>query len=255
MPIFPPLPRSAEAELLDAPAHDLAALADNLRDLRALDRYLGGTALTWRALWPMLRALPPSAPATLLDVATGGADGPRILAARARRHGYDLRPFASDRLADVLRLARDAGATLPADAARRPGDPAGRCGGGLRDLLAGAAPLRPARSRGAAARAMPCRPARRDRQRPAARPAGLCRRAAAGARPLARHGQPRWPALGAARLHAGRGARAGRAGWDQRRAGAGEAAVSDADRGTTPWWLQRPLADPHPQPLSQPRER
>src|SRR5215207_3192484 len=132
MPTLAPLPRSAEPELLDAPTHDLAALADNLRDLRALDRYLGGTALTWRALWPMLRALPPSAPATLLDVATGGADGPRILAARARR-------------------------------------------------------------RGAATRAMPCRPARRDRQRPAARPAGLRRRAAAGARPLARHGQPRWP--------------------------------------------------------------
>jgi SAM-dependent methyltransferase len=113
MPTLPPLPRSTEPELLDAPAHDLAALADNLRDLRALDRYLGSTALTWRALWPMLRALPPGATTTLLDVATGGADGPRVLAARARRHGYDLRPFASDRLADVLRLAREAGARFP----------------------------------------------------------------------------------------------------------------------------------------------
>jgi len=113
MPTLAPLPRATEAELLDAPTHDLAALADNLRDLRALDRYLGGTALTWHALWPMLRALPPDVPTTLLDVATGGADGPRILAARARRHGYDLRPFASDRLADVLRLARAAGASFP----------------------------------------------------------------------------------------------------------------------------------------------
>jgi len=113
MLILPPLPRSAEPELLDAPAHDLVALADNLHDLRVLDRYLGGAALTWRALWPLLRVLPPGAPATLLDVATGGADGPRILAARARRHGYDLRPFASDRLADVLRLARTAGARFP----------------------------------------------------------------------------------------------------------------------------------------------
>ncbi len=108
-----PLPRSAEPELLDASTHDLAALADNLGDLRALDRYLGGTALTWRALWPLLRTQPPGVPATLLDVATGGGDGPRILAARARRHGYALRPFASDRLADVLRLARAAGARFP----------------------------------------------------------------------------------------------------------------------------------------------
>jgi SAM-dependent methyltransferase len=113
VPTFPALPRSAESELLDASTHDLAALADNLRDLRALDRYLGGTALTWRALWPMLRVLPPATPATLLDIATGGADGPRILAARAHRHGYDLHPFASDRLADVLRLARRHGARFP----------------------------------------------------------------------------------------------------------------------------------------------
>jgi ubiquinone/menaquinone biosynthesis C-methylase UbiE len=113
MAVLPPLPRSSEAELLDRPAHDHNALADNLQDLRELDRYLGGTALTWRALWPLLRELPRGVPATLLDVATGGADGPRGLLARARRHGYDLRPFASDRLADVLRLARAAGAHFP----------------------------------------------------------------------------------------------------------------------------------------------
>jgi ubiquinone/menaquinone biosynthesis C-methylase UbiE len=113
MAVLPPLPRSDQAELLDQPAHDYDALADNLQDLRELDRYLGGTALTWRALWPLLCELPRGAPATLLDVATGGADGPRGLIARARRHGYDLRPFASDRLADVLQLARAAGARFP----------------------------------------------------------------------------------------------------------------------------------------------
>jgi ubiquinone/menaquinone biosynthesis C-methylase UbiE len=113
MPIFSAPSRSTDSELLDVPGHDLAALADNLRDLRQLDLYLGGTALTWRALLPMLRGLPASARATLLDVATGGADGPRRLAGMARRHGYDLRPLASDRLADVLRLARGAGASFP----------------------------------------------------------------------------------------------------------------------------------------------
>src|SRR6185436_13258026 len=110
MPIITPLPRSDAAELLDAPIADVGALADNLRDLRALDRYLGGTALTWRALLPMLRRLQPGAPATLLDVATGGADAPRRLAALAHRQGYDLRPIASDRLREVLRFARAAGA-------------------------------------------------------------------------------------------------------------------------------------------------
>lgn len=108
-----PLPRSAEPELLDQPTHDLAALAENLRDLRELDRYLGSSALTWRGLWPMLRRLPRRAPVTLLDVATGGADGPRFLARRARGCGYELRPLASDRLAEVLWLARMAGARFP----------------------------------------------------------------------------------------------------------------------------------------------
>jgi len=113
MPIIAPLPRSDAAELLDAPIADLGALADNLRDLRALDRYLGGTALTWRALLPMLRRLPPGARATLLDVATGAADAPRRLAALAHGQGYDLRPVASDRLWEVLRFARAAGVTFP----------------------------------------------------------------------------------------------------------------------------------------------
>jgi hypothetical protein len=41
MPLLSPLARSPEAELLDAPSHDLAALAENLHDLRNLDRYFG----------------------------------------------------------------------------------------------------------------------------------------------------------------------------------------------------------------------
>jgi len=113
MSILPDLPRSSATELLDEPIVDLDALADNLRDLRNVDSYLGGTRLTWRYLLPMLRRMPHGASATLLDVATGGADGPRWLASYARRHGYDLRPIASDRLIEVLRFARQAGGGLP----------------------------------------------------------------------------------------------------------------------------------------------
>jgi ubiquinone/menaquinone biosynthesis C-methylase UbiE len=112
MSILSELPRSSEAELLDSPAVDPAALADNLRDLRQVDRYLGGTALIWRYLLPMLRRLPGRS-ATLLDVATGGADGPRRLSERAQSAGYDLRPVASDRLLAALRLARASGARFP----------------------------------------------------------------------------------------------------------------------------------------------
>jgi SAM-dependent methyltransferase len=112
MGILPTRTRSAQIELLDAPNIDHDALVDNLRDLRKVDRYLGGAALTWRYLLPMLRRLPHGAAPTLLDIATGGADGPRRLAALAQRHGYALRLIASDRLIDVLRYARAHGDDL-----------------------------------------------------------------------------------------------------------------------------------------------
>lgn len=110
---LPAPPRSHEAELLDLPGHDLAALAENLADLRAVDRLLGSSALTWRGLWPMLRSRSPGRAYRLLDVATGGAAGPQLLAAWAGRRGYRLEPIASDRLADVLRLVRAGGARFP----------------------------------------------------------------------------------------------------------------------------------------------
>jgi SAM-dependent methyltransferase len=113
MALLPELRRSEAPELLDGPSVDPTALADNLRDLRQVDRYLGGTALIWRELLPMLRRQPRGATATLLDVATGGADGPRLLVEWAGREGYHLRPVASDRLLAALQFARAAGAWFP----------------------------------------------------------------------------------------------------------------------------------------------
>lgn len=112
MSIFPTLTRSQQTELLDAPSIDPDALTDNLHDLRQVDRYLGGTALTWRYLLPMLRRLPRGATPTLLDIATGSADGPRRIATLAQQHGYTLRLIASDRLLAVLGYARAHGDDL-----------------------------------------------------------------------------------------------------------------------------------------------
>jgi len=112
MGILPALTRSDQTELLDAPSIDLDALSDNLHDLCQVDHYLGGTALTWRYLLPMLRRLPRGAAMTLLDIATGSADGPRRLAALAHQHGYALRLIASDRLLAVLHYARAHGDDL-----------------------------------------------------------------------------------------------------------------------------------------------
>jgi SAM-dependent methyltransferase len=99
------LERSRRPELLDAPGIDPAALAENLRDLRYTDALLGATALTWRLLRPMLRRLPREQPLTLLDIATGGGDGPARLANLARGEGYSLTPIGTDRLREALQFA------------------------------------------------------------------------------------------------------------------------------------------------------
>lgn len=111
---FGTLPRLQNTtELLDQPIADLKALAENLNDLRAVDRLLGGTRQLWQALKPLLYTLPRGAGATLLDVATGGAHTPPQLVAYAARDGYKLRAFASDRLIEILQLTGTGRPSLP----------------------------------------------------------------------------------------------------------------------------------------------
>ena len=66
-------------EWMDAPAQDTAALGRALGDLRAVNRWLGGTWVVRRHLDPMLRRCPPGK-IRVLDVATGSADIPLQLA-------------------------------------------------------------------------------------------------------------------------------------------------------------------------------
>ncbi len=96
--------RLADAtELLDGPLDDPVALEDNLRDLRRLNRVLGGAALS---RWGVGRLLDGSAAATLLDVGTGAADIPVALLAAARRRGIDLTVTAADSRPEILAAAR-----------------------------------------------------------------------------------------------------------------------------------------------------
>jgi len=111
-------------ELLDGPLADQATLAGNLRDLRRVNRFLGGTALTGRALDALLRAAPAAtddaatrdalagaaAPPdarriTLLDVGTGAADIPVALLAAWRAAGRRLEVTAIDSRAEVIAAA------------------------------------------------------------------------------------------------------------------------------------------------------
>ncbi len=96
-----------EPELLDA-LDDVPPplLAHNLRDIRRVNRYLGGTAVVFAHLPALLADVPHATPITVLDVATGSGDIPRALVRWGRRHGRDLRVVATDVAGDVLAVAR-----------------------------------------------------------------------------------------------------------------------------------------------------
>lgn len=103
-----PTPAHRDApELLDTLADvPAAALAGNLRDIRNVNRYLGGTAVVLAHLPALLTEMPRGATVSVLDVATGSGDIPRALVRWGRRHGYDLRVVATDIADDVLAVAR-----------------------------------------------------------------------------------------------------------------------------------------------------
>ena len=95
--------RSTDAvELLDGPLDDPSALTGNLRDLRRVNRWLGGASLTA----PAIEALAAHRPElTLLDVGTGGADIPVDLLARAARRSRRWSIVAIDSRPEVLAAA------------------------------------------------------------------------------------------------------------------------------------------------------
>ena len=102
---LPPLVRTDEPEWMDAPEHDPAVLADNLGDLRRVNRWVGGVRLTLRGLERLTADLRPGASITVIDLATGGADIPRAVARWARRRGLQARVLATDLSPAILALA------------------------------------------------------------------------------------------------------------------------------------------------------
>jgi ubiquinone/menaquinone biosynthesis C-methylase UbiE len=102
-------------ELLDGPLDDPAALEGNLRDLARINRLLGGTDLSDRAL-DALSGEPAREGRTiaLLDVGTGGADIPISLAERWSRRGRRLEVVAVEDRAQLV----DAAGRITPDLAR-----------------------------------------------------------------------------------------------------------------------------------------
>src|SRR5262245_23181322 len=90
-------------ELLDGPLDDLADVAGNLRDLRRVNRLLGGARLSRLAID---RLVDGAARITVLDVGTGGADIPVTLLADAARRSRSLRVVAVDSRVEIMEAAR-----------------------------------------------------------------------------------------------------------------------------------------------------
>ncbi|MGI8688384.1 MAG: methyltransferase domain-containing protein [Thermomicrobiales bacterium] len=106
-PLLPVPPHSDAVELLDAPGTVPApTLAHNLRDIRHVNRFAGGTAVVLRHLPELLDGVSRGTPITLLDIATGSGDIPRALVRWGRQRGYDLRVLATDVSENVLAVAR-----------------------------------------------------------------------------------------------------------------------------------------------------
>ncbi len=93
------------AELLDAPISDLDLLAATCRDMAAVNRYLGGNWAILRRVKRWIERLPPGHIPTILDIATGGADGPQVLTQWAAAQGRTLRVVASDIEHNIIQVA------------------------------------------------------------------------------------------------------------------------------------------------------
>ena len=91
--------RSDATELLDGRLDDPRALAGNLRDLRRINRWLGGVSLSADAIEALAAHRPDL---TLIDVGTGGADIPVGLLERAAARGRQWTIVALDSRPEVL---------------------------------------------------------------------------------------------------------------------------------------------------------
>lgn len=97
--------RALGAERMDEPDQDAAELTRSLADLRGVNRWLGGTRQVLGLVGRMVERTP-DRPVRLLDVGTGSADLPLVLAAWAHRRKIDLRIVATDLHPHTVAVAR-----------------------------------------------------------------------------------------------------------------------------------------------------
>ena len=98
--------RSSGKELLDIPSEqgDFPEFAQSMAEIRAVNRFLGGTTPVIKHLEEIVRVCG-NRPVRILDVATGSADIPVAIADWARRKGIDVKITAVDVNPNVIRVA------------------------------------------------------------------------------------------------------------------------------------------------------
>lgn len=104
--LLAPLARRDQPELMDQPDLDPIELAGNLRDIRRVNRLLGGASIVLRHLPTIITTAPRSYSLTLLDLATGSADIPVAISRWAKRRGQAMTLVASDLSDQMLAAAR-----------------------------------------------------------------------------------------------------------------------------------------------------
>jgi SAM-dependent methyltransferase len=88
--------RSTEKEMMDLPGNPKDLLLEDLRNLRIINRYLGGYRGVMTGLKRLVRKTRMSR-FSLLDVGTGSADIPMVIVRWARSQGIDVRVVALER--------------------------------------------------------------------------------------------------------------------------------------------------------------
>jgi len=102
-----PAERRRDAEWMDADGNGRDALAPTLRDLRRVNRLLGGRAALLSAVRPRVEAIEPGGTFRMLDVGTGEGDLPRAVVDLAGRLGRRAEIVAIDRDPTVAALAAE----------------------------------------------------------------------------------------------------------------------------------------------------
>ena len=93
-------------EMIDMPDADPVLLRGELRNLRIINRYLGGLAAVRKALIPMVMSTRPEQTLQLLDLATGSGDQAVSITRMFRRLGRHVIITAVDNNDTVLAYAR-----------------------------------------------------------------------------------------------------------------------------------------------------